>query len=246
MKPTKIILFLTMMLLCVPRAGGQIYYETLSQYENMRNGNPTRTDWMNASENRYTIAIRPLYLLNNGIKLDFEFELPRKGSWLQIDGIIRLNTFDDNYYVSHCWEAGDNWFTKLNGFGIGAYYKTYFRANGWYYDIGVLLNYYGVDKPGIISENYVEDGLTFLRYDRKMIHWNFVKPSLNFNIGKQFALTQTLFLDVFGGIGYTYSIHSAETYKYFASYDPRAFSYSGLYVSGGFRIGILWSRGNKQ
>ena len=239
----KLTILLGVVMLLLPQvAECQIYYDSIDQYAHSNRNKPQTIDWMNASENRYTIAIRPLYVPNNGLKIDFELELPRKGSWLQIDGIVRFNTYDDSFY----WEAGDNWFTKLNGCGLGVYYKTFFRPNGWYYDAGVLMNYYGVSKPGIVSETYVEDGMTFLRYDRKTIKWNFFKPSLNFNIGKQLALSSHLFLDLFAGIGYTYSFHSDGLYGYFSSYNPRSFSYRGLYVSGGFRIGILWNCATKQ
>ena len=245
MKATVIkhILLPLLVALSIPQVHGQVYYSSIEQYQKSH-GNRCMVDWMGSgtNENRYTIAIRPFYLANNGIKVDFEMELPRKGSWLQFEGIIRFNTYDNRYRYFGYWESGDNWFTKLNGYGIGAYYKNYFRPKGWYYDIGILLNHYGVDKPGIVKSSFIEDGLTFIRYDRQMIHWNFFKPSLNFNIGKHFALTRTLFLDAFAGVGYTYSFHDAEANKYFDSYDPRGFSYRGLYVSGGFRIGILWSR----
>ena len=248
MKSTAIRLIAIELLLAlsIPSVRGQVYYENLAQYNQaQRSSNHYRPiDWMKAESDspRYTIAIRPLYLVNNGLKVDFEMELPNsQGNWIQLDAVIRFKTSDSRYdYISY-WEAGDNWFTSLNGCGIGAYYKSYFRPNGWYYNVGLLLNYYGVEKPGMVESTFIEDGLNFIRYDRKMIRWNFFKPAVNFNIGKHFALTPRLFLDAFAGIGYTYSIHNGDAYKYFNSYDPRGFSYRGLYVSGGFRIGILWN-----
>ena len=246
MKLTAIIRIITielLVMLSIPCARGQVMYDNIAQYNRAQRIRHT-IDWKDAAPytHRYTIALRPLYIANNGIKVDFEMELPNsQGNWLQIDAVVRFNTSDSAYrYISY-WEAGDNWFTTLNGCGIGAYYKSYFRPNGWYYNVGLMLNYYGVTKPGTVESTFTEDGLNFIRYDRQMIHWNFIKPAVNFNIGKHFALTERLFLDAFAGIGYTYSIHNRDAYKYFTSYNPCGFSYRGLYVSGGFRIGILWS-----
>ena len=54
-------------------------------------------DWMPVEQDgrRYTVALRPFYLINSGLKADFEFELRQPGQWLQFELIGRYKGWYD-------------------------------------------------------------------------------------------------------------------------------------------------------
>lgn len=112
-------------------------------------------DWMPVEQDgrRYTVALRLFYLINSGLKADFEFELRQPGQWLQFELIGRYKGWydpmpEETHYGWESIEAAKNRFQRMEGGGFGVAFKTFFRPNGWYFSAGVVFNYYGVWYDG--------------------------------------------------------------------------------------------------
>lgn len=201
-------------------------------------------DWKPESKtaNRYSLSVHPFHLMNSGLKLDFETEFtPEK--WLQVGamGYYRPRFNDHESEWREGWESlNSNYepFSKLSGAGLSLSYKSMFDSRGWYFNTGVLYNYYDVDYEELRYVPVQQDGLTF--YERRflMVTTKFHQPAVFFNAGKHMAITRHLFADVFIGLGYMHSFYSGGPTP-FDEYV--AFGYRGVYFNGGFRIGILWN-----
>ena len=204
-------------------------------------------DWMPVEQDgrRYTVALRPFYLINSGLKADFEFELRQPGQWLQFELIGRYKGWydpmpEETHYGWESIEAAKNRFQRMEGGGFGVAFKTFFRPNGWYFSAGVVFNYYGVWYDGYTYVSFEEEGSSYLKREAGVIRADYYKPGFNFNIGKHFALTRNLFFDAYVGVGYAYSFYDSRHRFAFDGTNPFTFAYRGLLVSGGFRIGWLW------
>lgn len=198
------------------------------------------------SQHRYTIALRPIYLSQNGLKLDFEYELNTPGEWLQFELIGHYapeykeydNGYYDRYYTGWSQEflSGGSTYHSLLGVGGGIAYKSFFSRDGWYYSAGLTFNYFDVEYFGAVYTKKVEDGLNFYVREEKITSTKFYKPEVNFNVGKHFALGRSLFLDAYIGLGYAYSFYDSD--NKFSDYSY-AFGGRGLLFNAGFRIGWL-------
>lgn len=204
-------------------------------------------DWMPVEQDgrRYTVALRPFYLINSGLKADFEFELRQPGQWLQFELIGRYKGWydpmpEETHYGWESIEAAKNRFQRMEGGGFGVAFKTFFWPNGWYFSAGVVFNYYGVWYDGYTYVSFEEEGSSYLKREAGVIRADYYKPGFNFNIGKHFALTRNLFFDAYVGVGYAYSFYDSRHRFAFDGTNPFTFAYRGLLVSGGFRIGWLW------
>lgn len=202
---------------------------------------------------RYTIAIRPFYLINNGIKVDFEYELRTPGQWLQFEVVYRGTGWYNNGYYNNSYndgwsnvESNNSSFSKLGGFGLGAAYKTMFTPNGWYFSAAVTFNYYNVHFLENYLEGFNEDGMLFYEYVTGYKSNKYYNPAFSLNIGKQVAITRNLFIDGYIGVGLTGSIHGTGNNPVkFGDSNMFSWGYSGLTFNGGFRIGWLFSAAKK-
>lgn len=218
--------------------GGNVYY--MNEYR------PSlKIDWKPDTKDiqRYTVAIRPLYLTENGLKLDFEFELNKPGDWLRVEliGHHRRRFNHGHYDYRSGWStinSGYDTYHKLGGAGAGLAYKSMFTSNGWYYSVGAAFNYFNVGHEVLSYHPYVEDGITFYERGWKDVNAKYYKPEATVNIGKHFALSRSFFADMFLGLGFAYSFYEGENYF---SDTPYAFGGRGLFINAGFRIGWLIS-----
>lgn len=211
---------------------------------------------------RYTIAINPTQLFNRGLKLDFEYELPRLGQWLQI-GLTGYYAPERTSPRSSFWSGGgyDAWgddydrslpvsgwddFRKMSGGGITVLYKKMLHRRGWYLSTGLSVSLFRVQYTGWGMVPFVEDGLTFYRQGEFPITQSFVKPSFEFNVGKHFNLTHRLFIDIYAGGRLTWSIYKPrkDEYGYQEYSEIYGFGYRGIEpFHGGVRFGVLlWNK----
>lgn len=210
----------------------------------------SRINWIpeeQGTQRRYTIALRPFYLINKGIKVDFELELKEPGQWLQFQAVYRGSGWY-NGYDSGGWdipESSGYSFSKLGGFGVGAAFKSMFTANGWYFSAAVTFNYYNVRTKGYYLEEFEQDGLQYYEYIKGHITNKYYNPAFSINIGKQVAITRNLFIDGYVGVGYTGSIRGKENSDYgkYSIGNMFSWGYSGITFNGGFRIGWLFRTG---
>lgn len=192
---------------------------------------------------RYTLAVHPFHLVKEGMKIDFETELRKPGQWLQI-GLTgyyapgnEWNGSGDSYHRWGTLASGFEAFSQMAGGGISVSYKEMFSSRGFYFNTGLLYNYYDVESPVTRYVAVPQDGLVYYERKRGMEHTGFHQPALFFNVGKHMALNRNLFIDAFTGVGYMYSIYKGETTRFD---EFLAFGYRGSYINLGLRLGVLW------
>lgn len=202
---------------------------------------------------RYTVSVSPLRLASNGLKFDFEYELPKPGHWFGTSLAIYIAPQHHSYYY---WDGDGNertWFNsgwddynRMWGVGTSAFFKNTFSHRGWYFSAGVVLEFFRVGVMGSTYIPYVEDGLTFYDYDRQLETKSYFKPTAQINIGKHMALSERCYFDLYAGLGLSYALFKddyqfddQEYYYHQRFSDVGGFAYRGLAPVGGFRFGVL-------
>jgi hypothetical protein len=209
-----------------------------------------------ATHQRYTVSVSPFRLASNGIKFDFERELTRPGHWFGTSLAVYIASPRNNRYAyggmgnnhSSFLSSWDS-YHRMWGVGSSAMFKNTFSPRGWYFSTGMVAEFFRVGVVGDRYEPYVEEGLTYYHHTSGLETRSYLKPTLQFNIGKHMALSQRIYLDVFGGLGLSYSLHRRaprsyyDTYYDWYDYQPFSeiggFAYRGLVFTGGFRVGVL-------
>lgn len=237
---------------------GQVYY----LYTGGNIGRPI--EWKPAvkTEQRYVIGISPLQLFNYGLKVNFEMELNVPGEWVQFELNGHWTPWYDNnsrYYYDSGWSSfvsGFDSFQRIVGAGIALGYKHIFSSSGWYINPVASFNFYSIsyhDYDYVASKPDV-DGFVYYTYERMMRNTKFYKPSFDFNIGKHFALSRSVFLDGYAGLGYSHSFYDGSHNVWYDSYNDHyyeeplfadgmwAAGYRGLRLNFGLRFSVLWSR----
>ncbi len=223
----------------------------------------TRTipiDWRPEQKNyqRYTVSVSPLRVLSNGVKFDFERELPRPGQWLgtslSMYFVPRRGGMGSELYNNRSsFISGFDDYHRMWGIGTSVIYKHTFSRRGWYFATGMTFDFYRVGVATRAFVPYREDGMTFYDYGNAIETRSFFKPTARFVMGKHMALSRRCFFDLYAGVGLSYSIYEREdTHDYTGSYDYRyggygyprfddvgGFGYRGLTIVSGFRFGVL-------
>jgi hypothetical protein len=248
------------MLFATAAASAQIEVNTPSnpyQYT-YRNGNTLKINWKPEtakSIRRYTVAVNPTPLFNNGLRFDFEYELPHPGQWLQV-GLTGYYSSprntpryfgwnDDDEYDRHLPVSSWVGFRKMSGGSVSILYKKMLHRRGWYFSTGLAFNYFRVEYTEWGYKSFEEDGLTFYRRGEYPVRQSFFRPTAEFNIGKQFAITNRCFFDLYAGTRVGYSFYKKRNdghrQKFHTMYG---FANRGIDIfHGGVRFGVLlWDR----
>ncbi len=235
----------------------------------------TRTvpiDWRpeNKTHQRYTVSVSPLRLANNGLKFDFERELPRSGHWFGTSLIMyfapprsRYNNYVEYDNNRASFNSGFGDYHRMWGLGTSAIFKNTFSHRGWYFATGIVFDFFRVGVSTNAYVPYVEEGMTFYDYGRTIETKSYFKPTAQIYIGKHMAISERCFLDLYAGIGLSYSFYKhddrhVDTYDYGYGYgygydynyhynyrnrfdDVGGFAWRGLVPVSGFRFGVmLW------
>ncbi len=247
----KKVMFLTMLaaLLSPVAASAQEYYT----YRVMRT---QLIDWEPEAKGpqRYTVAINPFHLVNKGLKFDFEVELDTPGNWFgtSLTGYYAPPRREGSWWRSldgndrNTINSGGDDYNKMWGIGTSAMYKNIFHPRGWYFQTGLLLEFFRVTTLKYGFAPYNEDGLTFYEEGMYPETRSYFKPSAVFNLGKHMALSQRCFFDMFIGLGFSYSIYKRhdDVLDHNGYYQGDfsgmyGFAYRGFYPNWGFRFGVL-------
>jgi hypothetical protein len=213
------------------------------------------------SVQRYTVAVNPLMLLNDGLKADFEYELKTPGEWLQM-GLVGYAApartmgygygYDYYDYHNNRWtpnSSGDD-FRNMWGVGVSGLFKKMLHMRGWYFSTGIKMEFFRVGRVENGYIPYKEDGLQYYEGNTYLDTRSYFKTTAQFNLGKHFALSRRCFIDAFIGVSYSYSLYNStpHTYSrdnqydynyYYTFSDMNGFARRGLNLNGGLRFGVL-------
>ncbi len=216
---------------------------------------------------RYTVSVSPLRLASNGLKFDFEYELPKPGHWFGTSLTVYAASPQSLRYDNWGYHGGNNresfnsgWddYHRMWGLGTSAIFKNTFSRRGWYFSTGITLDFFRV---GVLEKSYTpytENGLTFYDYGRSLETKSYLKPTAVINIGKHMAISRRCYFDLYAGLGLSYALFENDD-RHLAGYDYRygpgygeyyrrftdigGFAYRGITPTGGFRFGVLlWDR----
>lgn len=186
---------------------------------------------------RYTIAVQPFYLLNGGLRVDFEKQLGNSKRWLQAN--------ISGFYLPHKDESSSTWetmnsdydpFCKLNGLGIGFAYKSFFYRPSLYYSAGVSYTHYRVTYSDFDYFEFEEDGLKYYEYFQADHRQIFNKLTASLCLGIQSDVRKKMFFDTYLGIGFSHSFYDDRKRNY--NDNVLGYGYRGFHVTGGVRIGF--------
>lgn len=201
--------------------------------------------YMSAQEGyKYSIGVQPLYLVNGGLRLDFEKRLKNPQHLLQASVIGYLLPERDDPYEH--WESllvdDDYDVNKLTGGGLALDYK-YFpfpKANFLYFSGGLSYHYFDVRYDGYEYFKYVEDGMTFYEPRFGEIKQTFNKVGGNVCFGIQTTNRRPFFVDGYIGVGYSHSFYDEN--KYHIGNNMFTVGYRGVTFVTGIRIGYRFGK----
>lgn len=213
-----------------------------------------RIDWQprTIDYQRYTLGVNIVPLLNHGLKFDFEFEIPNNpGHWLQLGVAGHFSPALKHAHNYFWYDRYDNYrsnfmsgfddYIQMWGAGVHLRYKWMFSRKGWYLSPGISLEYFRVERTGYGLVEYREDNLSFWEEGKYLSQRTYYKPSIQFNIGKHFAVSRRCFFDLYGGIRLSYSIYKPNSEYYSEPFHGMfGFAHRGLdIINGGIRFGVL-------
>ncbi len=194
---------------------------------------------------RYTVSVSPLMVFNNGLKFDFERELPRPGHWigtsLSVYFAPALDGSREPYNDRASFNSAFYDYHRMWGLGTSLTYKYTFGHRGWYMATGINLDFYRVGVAADAFVPYREEGMTFYEYGIALETRSFVKPTARFIMGKHLALSRRCYFDLYAGVGLSYSIYDRGVPRgYHHDFDDLGgFGYRGPTIITGFRFGVL-------
>ena len=207
---------------------------------------------------KYTLAVQPLFLSNGGLKIDVERRLNSPDDWLyfsvssyyrgKYDGRYD-GRYDRKYDGEHDgryygWENFNTNFTPVNrfhGYGLEMAYKRYFPRTKAYWSAGLSYTYHNVYYADWVYALFEKDGLIFCEYMETEVKQTFNKLLPNVCVGAMTSLHSRVFLDVYAGIGYSYSFYDKDKKPFNKSVFE--YGYRGIRPLGGIRVGVTLGRG---
>jgi hypothetical protein len=172
------------------------------------------------------IAFVPQYLINNGIRIDYDIRI-KNNHWLQLA---------PQFYLREKGESSPDQstedFTQLYGGGLYLHHRRYISPapgeNGSYLSYGVGYNYFYLSYDEKHFSNYTQ------RYSR------INKFGGEVTIGMVATIQEVFVLDFYAGLGVRYSMinSDADNPKHFDDFYPD-FGYTGNVILLGLRIGLL-------
>jgi hypothetical protein len=119
---------------------------------------------------------------------------------------------------------------KVNGNGLP-------RTNA-YFATGPAFQYFSMRSTEEVPEEYIDNGIAYIRYNPKEVSTRINKAGLNADFGVQFIFDR-FSLDFFSGVGVRFAFdESGEIMDYFNEYWLD-FGYTGFLLNGGIRLGFM-------
>ncbi|MDR3219872.1 MAG: hypothetical protein LBU22_13025 [Dysgonamonadaceae bacterium] len=186
---------------------------------------------------RYGFSIEPLYLYNGGLRINAEKRLTEK-EWFELNitpYYLPLAEYDYDYGAWYTINSGFEYFSKLQGIGVGGSYKYYFSPL-FFINPGVSYTFYKVKYSDTDFYPYQEDGLTYYSFERRQLSQIFNKFNLSFYIGGRTPFKRSFFVEYFVGAGQSFSSYKSGK----KTFDDTmfGFGYTGLYLTTGVKLGF--------
>jgi hypothetical protein len=176
-------------------------------------------------------SLSPLYTLQNGFRVDFEFR-PFKNQWIVLAPQYFIAKNKDLFFLDYGTSYGNGYSTDMEGYGFDLFHKIILKTeasiSGPYAAYGIrynTFNYKFTTGTGFVSEKH---DITNTRY------------GFNVMFGYQGAVNNKLLLDIYTGCGIQVSNLKgddgtmADNSEFFMNYN-----YTGPRFLLGFKIGLF-------
>ncbi|MDR2118565.1 MAG: hypothetical protein LBP25_03410 [Tannerellaceae bacterium] len=183
-----------------------------------------------------TLAIQPLYWLNNGIRIDYERQLKNPSHWLQISGIGYYLMDSENFWTLWNYDdLNDAW-----GAGMEVNYKYFPFGRIWYLSAGLSAAHFSVQysTEHFTYISYEQEGLTYYepRWENVEESQQFERFGTNLCVGIQTRPSRRFLLDFYTGAGRVFSLYDED--KRYPDKYLNSLSYRGITLTMGVRIGF--------
>lgn len=163
---------------------------------------------------KYAFSFSPQYVITGGMRIDLDVKLSEKG-WLTIAPIFYY--MDDTYM----YEPES---TSYTGIGVFLNYRYFPTGNGMYAGLG--LNYKHLNTDYFVYNETTEENAKFDTY------------GFDITLGYQFRLVEQLFMDLYLGWGFRYSLQETVEEDAYWSNAFLDLGYSGFLPVAGLRLGF--------
>jgi len=191
--------------------------------------------------NKNAISLEPLYIVNNGLRVNYERQIINPHHWLEFSSTGYFS-YNENNTLPKQWfyDSFDNFSVKNNwGLALEASYK-YYPIYFMYISSGITYSHHEAALAGntMIYNSYVEDGLTYYEptfeyYD----NWKaFDRLGVNLKIGLQTPLYRNFLIGGYFGLGFAKAFYRDDGYV--PNKSIISVTYSGVTPLLGWRIGF--------
>jgi len=181
-------------------------------------------------------TIEPAFTFIHGLKLNFDIPLKSEGHYLIAQPILFYNNNDNVLFESRHYES-------MQGFGLQAGHRIYLQPqrflNSTYFQYNALVHRFKTNHDELNPIEFVEDGVTYSRFEQSKFSKTFTKTGFDVLFGKQFFMDDLFLFDLFLGVGFRYTLD--DKFNQFTDFSDYGISigYSGIILNGGIRIGIV-------
>jgi hypothetical protein len=186
-----------------------------------------------AKEYKNAITLHPLYLINSGVRIDYDRRIQGR-HWLQA-GLTGYRSSGPDFF--RLWMLDDWRGAKATGAALELNYK-YFpfpRVKFIYFTAGAAYSHFDVKYSGFSYEKYPEDGLTFYEPRQRTLTQMFDRIETSARIAIQTRPLRRIFVDFYVGAGYRFSFYDEQ--KPYPYQTMMNLGYRGPTLTTGFRIG---------
>ena len=182
---------------------------------------------------KFGVGIVPQYAISNGIRVDLDFRLKKKGQWLIVSPQVYLNTGNSNV-----WN-----YKELIGVGIDLQHRLFFKdcpvPKGAYLGYGPVFQYFSVKDQGLATYNFDEGGVEYIGFNEELIQTSIYKFGGNLVFGMQTVINEFFYLDAYIGTGIRLSFDNRTSglHSYYNDWWGDI-GYSGTLIVAGIRFGI--------
>lgn len=181
----------------------------------------------------------PQHLFLNGVRVEVDKPLGNQQKWLIVAPTV--------YYKGKrgSWFSPRRLMDGMEGVGLDVMYRYYpsWRAGGGggYLSAGGGVRYVSFRYSGYRWDEYLQDDLTFYRYDTGTWRRQLTTANIKFTLGYQKVFKGHFAIDLFVGAGFkqTFVKQPADVTIIFNN-NPENFDYTGLLLIGGIRFGMGW------
>lgn len=166
------------------------------------------------TRNNFAVSFTPQYIITGGMRMDFDGRLTDK-TWLTL-----APTF---YYMdnSYMWDPES---TSYLGVGLHANYRYFPSGRGIYVGLGMSYKFLNAEYTKYSEEAKEKAEFHTMGFD--------------YLFGYQFKLVEQLFMDLYLGWGFRYSIENSNEADDYWSNAILDLGYSGFLPVAGVRVGF--------